>query len=91
MSGVYSGDVTADWEVYGYDVVTFGDQAAGLILELVKGMAAELGQDIDSEAAHQIKRRTYVDDGAGGGTMEQVRRYRGELVDGKYNGTLAQI
>ena len=61
------GDTSADREVYGYNVVTFGDQAAGLILELVKGLAADLGQSIDREAAHQIKRMTYVNDGAGGG------------------------
>ena len=36
------GDTSADWEVYGYNIVTFGDQAAGLILELVKGLAADL-------------------------------------------------
>ena len=36
------GDTSADWEVYGYNIVTFGDQAAVLILELVKGLAADL-------------------------------------------------
>ena len=37
------GNTVADWELYGYDVVTFGDQAAGLILELVKKLAADMG------------------------------------------------
>ena len=79
------------WEVFGYNVVTFGDQVAGLVLELVKRLAAELGQDIDVEACHQIRNKTYVDDGAGGGTRQQVERFRGELVNGKYTGTIAQI
>ena len=81
----------ADWQVYGYEVVTFGDQVAGLALELVKGLAADLGQDIDPEACIQIRRKTYVDDGAGGGTRAQVERYRGNEVDGSYDGTIAQI
>ena len=85
------GDTSANWEIYGYDVVTFGDQAAGLILEIVKGLAADLGQNIDPDACHQIRNKTYVDDGAGGGSLEQVNRYRGNLVDGKYDGTQPQI
>jgi len=85
------GDTSAPWQVLAYAVVTFGDQIAGLILELVKTMAAEMGKEIDAEASHQIARKTYVDDGAGGGSREQVERFRGELVDGYYNGTLARI
>ena len=85
------GDTTASWQVLAYAVVTFGDQIAGLILELVKTMAAEMGKEIDAEASHQIARKTYVDDGAGGGSREQVERFRGKLVDGYYDGTLARI
>ena len=85
------GNTSSSWEIYAYDVVTFGDQIAGLVLELVKGLAANLGKEIDEEACHQIQRKTYVDDGAGGGTREMVERFRGELVDGCYNGTLARI
>ena len=85
------GDTLADWQIFGYDVVTFGDQVAGLALELVKGLAAELGRSIDPEASHQLKTKTYVDDGAGGGSRAQVERYMGKEVDGIYDGTLAQI
>ena len=67
-------------------MVTFGDHIAGLVLELVKGLAANLGEGIDAEASHQIRAKTYVDDGLGGGTREQVERYRGKLVDGRYDG-----
>ena len=72
-------------------MVTFGDQVAGLVLELVKKMAAELGTDIDEEACNQIKNHTYVDDGAGGGSREAVERFRGQRVNGVYDGTLARI
>ena len=55
---------------------------AGLILELVKKMAADMGEEIDSEVCTQIRRSTYVDDGASGGTREQVNRFRGERING---------
>ena len=84
-------DETKPWDTYAYEVVTFGDQVAGLVLELVKTLAAELGEGIDAEASHQIRAKTYVDDGAGGGTREQVERFRGKLVNGCYNGTIPQI
>ena len=44
-----------------------------------------------SEASEQIRRRTYVDDGAGGGSRLQVERFRGKLVNGEYDGTLPKI
>ena len=65
-------DTGAQWEVFAYNVVTFGDQIAGLVLELVKKLAADLGETVDPEACHQIRSKTYVDDGAGGGTRQQV-------------------
>ena len=34
---------------------------------------------------------TYVNDGTTGGTKEEVKRFVGELVDGKYSGTIQQI
>ena len=79
------------WEIYAYNVVTFGDQIAGLILELVKSLAAQLGEEIDLKASNQIQRITYVDDGAGGGSREKVEKYRGKLVNGKYDGTIPRI
>ena len=60
-------------------------------MELVKKLAADMGEHIDPEACQQIRYRAYVDDGAGGGTRAQVERFRGKSVDGKYNGTIAQI
>ena len=84
-------DTSAPWEIMAYNVVTFGDQIAGLVLELVKNLAADMGESIDPEASRQIRCNTYVDDGAGGGTREMVNRFRGERVNGRYNGTIPQI
>ena len=84
-------NTASEWEVLAYNVVTFGDQIAGLVLELVKRLASQLGQGIDQEACEQICSRTYVDDGAGGGTREQVERFRGKRVDGCFDGTVPQI
>ena len=56
--------------------------STGLVLELVKKLAAELGTGIDTEACQQIQNHTYVDDGAGGGSQDQVERFHGRLVMG---------
>ena len=63
----------------------------GLVLELVKGLASNLGEVVDPEASNQIRAKKYVDDGLGHGTREQVERYCGKLVDGHYDWMLAQI
>ena len=63
----------------------------GLVLELVKGLASDLGEVVDPEASNQICAKTYVDDGLGRRTREEVERYCGKLVDGHYDWMLAQI
>merc|ERR1712101_78939 len=55
------------WTVYAMRVVAFGDMPAALALELAKELMAELGQGIDSMAAEQLLRNSYVDDVGGGG------------------------
>ena len=73
-------------------MVTFGDQLAALVLELVKNMAARKGQEIDAEAAELLIKSMYVDDLCGGGSWEQVLRFRGlKNEDGTFSGTLSQI
>ena len=70
----------------------FGDQLAALILEIAKKMGADLGREIDPEAAEVLETSTYVDDTLGGGSPEQVDRYMGQrLPDGTYTGTLPEI
>ena len=72
-------------------VVTFGYQVAGLVLELIKGLAADIGEPIDKEASHQIRRKSYVNDGLEVGMRDQVNRFRGNLIDRQYTGTIPQI
>ena len=41
-------------------MATFGDQVAGIVLELVKKMAADLDDNVDTKASRQIRCRTYL-------------------------------
>ena len=50
------------WVTYGYTCATFGDLSAGLLLEVAKRRVADLGRELDPEAASQIKEEAYVDD-----------------------------
>ena len=59
-------------------MMTIGDQLASLILELAKKRSAEIGRDIDPDAALVIQKSTYVDDTLGGGSEEEVTRFKGE-------------
>ena len=87
----YRGDPREEWETFGYTRATFGDITAGLLLEIAKRKVANLGEDINPQAATQLKDFFYVDDGILGGTKEDVDRMGGERVDGVYTGTAAQI
>ena len=51
------GEIDRPWEILAYNVVTFGDQIGGLILELVKSLAANFGQQIDPEASTRSNAR----------------------------------
>ena len=64
-------------------------------LEVAKAKVADPGQDIDPDAVAMIK-KTYVDDGSGGGTSDTVDRLIGEETADKegnltYSGTVTQI
>ena len=86
------GDKAVKWIIYRWAVVTFGDQLASLILELVKNIAAGKGVQIDPEAADLLLKSMYVDDLLGGGSWDQVQRFRGlQNDDGTFTGTLSQI
>ena len=80
------------WRVCAYTRATFGDLPAGLLLEVVKRRAAELGMEVDALAAQQILDNSYVDDIILGGDRDEVERMRGNLLaDGQYSGTITQI
>ena len=79
------------WLDYAFTRATFGDIAAGLILEIAKRKVAELGRDVDPLAAQQLQDFCYVDDSILGGFKEDAERMRGERADGEYSGTVPQI
>ena len=79
------------WEDFAFTRATFGDLAAGLILEVAKRRVAELGHHIDPMAARQLQDYSYVDDSLMGGSQEDADRMRGQRVDGEYTGTVPQI
>ena len=79
------------WETFGYTRANFGDLSAGLMLEVGKQRVANLGADIDPQAAEQLKTKSYVDDSILGGSPEDVARMRGERTDAGYTGTVARI
>ena len=79
------------WEIFAFTRATFGDLSAGLILEVAKRRVAELGEQIDPVAAHQLKTYSYVDDSIMGGSQDDVDRMRGKREDTGYTGTVPQI
>ena len=81
-----------DWTDYAIDRVHFGDQSAACQLEVSKHMVADLGKTICEHAALVIKQDTYVDDGASGGSMEEVSRLVGKKDEhGNFDGTISKI
>ena len=80
-----------EWEVYGYQVVAFGDVPAALALELAKELVAESARAVDPQAAVQLTRNSLVDDIGGGGTRMEVNRMRGERSEAGYSGTVPKV
>ena len=83
-----------EWRVFAIDRMHFGDKPAAIGLDVAKKLVAEAGRDIDEAAVEMIK-RDYVDDGVGGGNEEDVDRLMGEKVDSDgritYDGTVPRI
>ena len=81
-----------EWRDFGFTRATFGDLAAGLLLEVAKQRAADVGEHIDPMAAQQIRKKLYLDDGANGGKPSDVERMKGkEISPGQYDGTIGKI
>ena len=43
-----------EWKFYGYEVMAFGDRIAATALECAKRKVADLGEEIDQQAAHRL-------------------------------------
>ena len=69
-----------EWKDFAFTRATFGDVAAGLLLEVAKQRAADVGKHLDPLAAQQIREKIYVDDGAIGGKPSEVERMKGKEV-----------
>ena len=88
---LYRKDPAHAWKDFAFTRATFGDVAAGLILEVAKRKVAELGSAVDPVAARQLQDFCYVDDSILGGSKEDAERMRGTRVDGKYTGMVPRI
>jgi len=78
--------------IYEKPVILFGDRLAATAFECSKKEVADQGKMIDEIAAVRIREEMYVDDGASGGTLEEVQIFVGEKDENnKYNGTIQQI
>ena len=77
-----------DWDDFAFTRATFGDIAAGLIIEVVKRRVAEIGQGIDPQSAQQLQDYCYFDDSLLGSSAEDVACMQGERKDGTYTGTV---
>ena len=85
-------DPSEPWQDYALDRLHFGDASAATQLEVGKDLVAEMGKEIDAEAAQRIHDDLYVDDGLTGGDAKQVARFVGQKQeDGSYNGTFSEI
>ena len=71
-------DKTAQWNIYGYVVVTFGDIPAAAFLEICIRMTITMFGSIDTMAAHRLFQDHYVDDVTSGGSELEVRRFKGK-------------
>ena len=89
---VYRFDPADNWEDFAFDCVAFRDNPAANLLETGRDMTADAGEYIDPVAARKLKEDSYVDDNLSGGSAEEVKRMKGEmLADGKFSGTMQQI
>ena len=87
----YCKDPRDSWQTLAYTRATFGDVAAGLLLEIANRKVAVLGEDIDPLAAVQLKNLSFADDGVLGGSHKEVERMRRDRVEGVYSGTVERI
>ena len=71
-------DDDENWRVFAFDRLQFGDRPAACFLMLVIKHLAEMGREIDEEAAARIEEDSYVDDFLTGGSEAQVDRFVGK-------------
>ena len=68
----------ARWRIFGYLVVSFGDTTAAAVLEVCFRMVISMYGYIDLLTAHRLLHDHFVDDITSGGTVEQVKLFKGD-------------
>ena len=71
----YSNDQS--WKIFGWKVEAFSDVPATCSTELVKGLVAQHGRDIDPYASQVIEEDCYCDNACTGGFEDQVSKMIG--------------
>ena len=87
------GDRDADWKIFGYLCVSFGDTPAAALLEVCFRRVIEMYKHIDPLAAHRLLNDRFVDDITTGGSEEEVSRFKGSEDEETLacSGTMPQI
>ena len=84
-----------DWNVYGFQVVAFGDHQPAVLLQVVIRMACEMYKGIDIIAAEKNQNDLFVYDLVIGGELKEMDRFMGSKTDEneheQCSGTMAQI
>ena len=87
------GEVGTPWRIYGFQVVSMGDNPAATFMELTKKKTTVKAKHIDKVAAKKIDKDSFVDDISTGGTEEECKRFKGkeDPVSLVCDGTMPQI
>ena len=87
------GDKMKDWNIYGFQVVVFGNCQAAVLLQVLIRMNCEIYKSIDIRADEKIQNNLFVDDLVTGGELEEVDRFMGikNYENFKCSGRMNQI
>ena len=87
------GDKMKDWNIYGFQVVVFGNCQAAVLLPVLIRMNCEIYKNIDIRADEKIQNNLSVDDLVTGGELEQVDMFMGikNYENFKCSGRMNQI
>ena len=94
--------VKDDWELWGFNVVQFGDKPAAALLSVAVEKASETWEKVAEdlkvlpekvkEDSVKLREDSYVDDGTTGGSIEDVNRMQGiKGPNGEFSGTIPSM
>merc|ERR1712215_174512 len=87
------GKKDAEWRVYAFVVVAFGDKIATVLFQIAIRLTSELYKEIDLVASHKLLNDMFVDDLVSAGELAEVLRFMGnkDMDTGRRNRTMTQI